>query len=55
MAPVPALPVDPAVVAWVERSCAAQGIPVKITDTAVIEQVRVLLMSGKSCATSREF
>jgi|GEM_PF-1554645 len=29
--------------AWVERSCAAQGLPVKVTDPAVLGQVGVLL------------
>lgn len=29
--------------AWVERSCTAQGLPVKITDAVLVEQVRVLL------------
>lgn len=28
---------------WVERSCAAQGVPVKITDPSVIRQVVILL------------
>jgi len=28
---------------WVERSCAAQGLPVKVTDPAVLRQVGVLL------------
>ncbi len=28
---------------WVTRSCEQQGVPVKITDVRVIEQVRVLL------------
>jgi hypothetical protein len=28
---------------WVERSCAAQGLPVTVTDPAVLRQVGVLL------------
>ncbi len=44
--------IDPDVVAWVQRSCLAQGIAVKITDTAVIEQVCVLLTGTvRSAAT----
>jgi hypothetical protein len=31
--------------AWVERSCAEQGVPVKITDRAVLVQVAELLRS----------
>ncbi len=45
--------VDPVVVAWVERSCQAQGIPVKIRDAGVIEQIRVLLTAGRSDARDR--
>jgi len=31
------------IVAWVERSCAEQGVPVKITDRRVLAQVAELL------------
>jgi hypothetical protein len=31
------------VTAWVQASCAAQGIPVKVTDVTVIRRVGVLL------------
>jgi hypothetical protein len=31
------------VVAWVERSCLEQGVPVKITDRRVLSQVAELL------------
>lgn len=34
---------DEDLVAWVEASCAAQGIPAKVTDPAVVRQVCVLL------------
>jgi hypothetical protein len=34
---------DPAVVAWVVASCERQGVPVKVTDTAVLARVGVLL------------
>lgn len=30
-------------VAWVEASCAAQGVPVKVTDPAVVRGVCALL------------
>ncbi len=47
--------IDPAVVAWVQRSCLAQGIAVKITDTAVIEQICVLLTGTvRSAATKAQ-
>ncbi len=29
--------------AWVEQSCAAQGVPVKVTDVSVLSAVSVLL------------
>lgn len=31
------------IVAWVERSCLEQGVPVKITDRRVLSQVSELL------------
>jgi hypothetical protein len=31
------------IAAWVERSCAEQGVPVKITDRRVLAQVAELL------------
>ena len=31
------------IIAWVERSCAEQGVPVKITDRQVLAQVAELL------------
>ena len=31
------------IVAWVERSCAEQGVPVKISDRRVLAQVAELL------------
>jgi hypothetical protein len=37
-------PPDPAVVrAWLERSCAAQGVPVKVADPRIIAAVVSLL------------
>lgn len=37
---------------WVEASCAAQGVPVKVTDAIVVRQVGKLLGAG-SDATGR--
>jgi hypothetical protein len=31
---------------WVEASCAAQGVPVKVTDTIVVRRVGMLLGAG---------
>jgi hypothetical protein len=39
---------DPlAVRRWVERSCAAQGVPVEVTDPSVLARVVVLLGGGR--------
>ena len=35
--------------AWVEASCSAQGVPVKVTDPMVVARVGVLL-TGKGSA-----
>lgn len=35
---------------WVRASCAAQGVPVKVVDVAVIRRVRVLLSGGDGLA-----
>jgi hypothetical protein len=43
---------DEQVRAWVARSCAAQGLPVHVTDALVVERVRVLL-TGTARPTSR--
>lgn len=40
--------------AWVEQSCAAQGVPVKVTDPMVIRQVVVLLGNAKSPGPHKE-
>jgi hypothetical protein len=37
---------------WVELSCAAQGIPIAVTDSAIVFRVGVLL-SGRDAAGSR--
>lgn len=40
--------------AWVDRSCARQGVPTKVTDEAVLRAVCVLLgASGGAAARSR--
>ena len=36
---------------WVARSCAAQGVPLKVSDARTVEQVRVLL-SGQGGRTA---
>jgi hypothetical protein len=43
---------DQQVRAWVANSCAAQGLPVHVTDALVVERVRVLL-TGTAGRTSR--
>jgi hypothetical protein len=44
---------DEEVAAWVEASCAAQGVPVKVTDPAVVRSVCVLL-GGRGAGRSRQ-
>jgi hypothetical protein len=47
-----ALKPDPDVVGrWVEESCRAQGVEVKVTDPKTIEQVAVLLREGPGPAS----
>lgn len=41
---------DPAVVAWVVASCERQGVPVKVTDTAVLARVGILLGRAERAA-----
>ena len=51
---VMAVNVDPGVVrAWVERTCAAQGVPVKVTDRGVIEQTVALLGQTRQTGSMR--
>jgi hypothetical protein len=33
-------------VAWVERSCAEQGVPVKLSDPLVLAEIAEILASG---------
>jgi hypothetical protein len=42
------------VASWVDSSCAAQGVPVRLEDPVVIERVAVLLgVGGESVAQSQ--
>jgi hypothetical protein len=34
-------------VAWVERSCAGQGVPVKMTDPLALAEVAEILLAGR--------
>lgn len=44
------MPIDPEeLVRWVQRSCADQGVPVTVTDAAVVARIGVL-MSGSATA-----
>lgn len=43
------------VVEWVENSCGAQGIPVKVTDRAVLGQVAVMLGAGRQPVMDQTF
>jgi len=42
---------DEQVRAWVERSCAEQGVPLHVTDVLVLERVRVLLTGTAAPST----
>jgi hypothetical protein len=39
---------------WVERECAEQGIPVKLSDPRTIEKVATLLAQGIQTARNRD-
>lgn len=39
--------------AWVDNSCGAQGVSVKVTDVATLGQVAVLLVAGREPDTSQ--
>jgi len=41
-------------VEWVERECAEQGIPVKISDQATVEKVAEILAQGIQTARNRD-
>ena len=40
--------------AWVERTCAEQGIPAKVTNPAKIARVAELLSQGRQKAVKRD-
>jgi hypothetical protein len=40
-------------VAWIERTCAEQGIPVKMTDPLALAEIAEILRSGRDNRTSR--
>ena len=41
-------------VAWVERACADQGVPVKLSDPLLLEKVAELLAQGRKTGSSRD-
>ena len=41
-------------VAWVERACADQGVPVKITDPLALARIAELLAQGRKTGVSRD-
>lgn len=41
------------VAAWVEASCQAQGVPVHVTDAAVLRDVAVLFGAGARTGSGR--
>jgi hypothetical protein len=40
--------------AWVERSCADQGIPLKVRDAAVLQKVAEILVQARQKAVRRD-
>jgi hypothetical protein len=40
--------------AWVERTCADQGVPVKLSDPLALAQVAELLAQGRQTGVSRD-
>lgn len=45
--------VDPVVRAWVERTCAAQGVPVKVRDPGVIDATATNLGQSRQSGSIR--
>jgi hypothetical protein len=41
-------------VAWVERTCLDQGVPVKLSDPLALEKVAELLAQGRQAGVSRD-
>jgi hypothetical protein len=40
--------------AWVERSCAEQGVPVKMTDPLALDKIAEILLEGRDKRRSGE-
>ena len=40
--------------AWVERTCADQGVPVKLSDPVALEKVAELLAQGRQSGLRRD-
>jgi hypothetical protein len=40
--------------AWVERTCADQGVPVKLSDPLALEKVAELLAQGRQTGVKRD-
>lgn len=51
--PMGVKPTREEVIAWVEHSCAAQGVPLKISDPLVVERVAALLGQVRQTASTR--
>jgi len=41
-------------VAWVEAHCAAQGVPVKLSDPLALAKIAELLAQGRKTGSSRD-
>jgi len=41
-------------VAWVERSCAEQGVPVKLSDPLTLAKIAEILLEGRKKQSSDE-
>jgi hypothetical protein len=41
-------------VAWVERTCAEQGVPVKLSDPLLLAKVAELLAQGRQTGSRRD-
>ena len=40
--------------AWVERTCADQGVPVKLSDPLALEKVAEILAQGRQTGVNRD-
>jgi hypothetical protein len=40
--------------AWVEKHCAAQGVPVKLSDAVALAKIGEILLEGREKGTSGE-